>query len=398
MHFQLFALRGTPAIVLLALSLPIAPAHGADWRLSSETEAMHREARDETLRLRAPDDPYNLLDTRLAASVSSRGLYVRPELRQQGDSDWDISVPEAYYDANAGPLELSIGRKALQWDYGFFAAPLSWLGPSENQDHYTADPLVLAERFQGLQVWQAACTLRLSDQDELCLVRAEGFTGPGDWQVLLGYEDGLRLGAGVNWIATDRLGLRLSAAWDANSAVTAWQPGETTQGYLTEDPLVEQHQEQVTALAGATLSLDSGLELMLEHAWDSAALSASDWTDILQQVDQAGQQPEPQPGLGAQTIGWLAEAAAIQPPVAHRTLVRATQSWNDWDGEALATLLWTDEQPTWVSEIGPDYQWNDQASLGLRWRHYDGNGVLADLGNAFTLTLRVRTSGSIASR
>lgn len=377
----------------LALLLGVAATSEAvGTRVLTDFEVMHREARDEPLRLRAPDASSQQLDTRLALELSGQGLYVRPEWQQSGDDAGELSVPELYYDASAGGLELSLGRKTLQWDYGFFAAPVSWLGPPQQQDDYSPDPIVLAEYYRGLQVWQAGCTVRLDDRDELCLLRTEGFTGPADWQVLAGHESGWRLGAGVNWIATNRLAIRTSAAWAKRSEYEVYAPDDPGAVYQSQDPINSEWGEQLELLLGATLSLDSGWEFMLEHAWDSAALSSGDWQNIDDRVDNLMSTPEPQKGARAQNLGWLAGAAAASPPVQHRTLLRTTQSWNDWSTEGLVTLLWTDERPTWVSELGPDFQWTDQARVKARWRHYDSDGVLADLGNEFRLTLEVRTS------
>lgn len=388
--FRYQSLWWWPAMVLLLVA---SPAEALDSRLLVDFEAMHREARDEPLRLRPPDSTDKALDTRLAAELSGQGLYARPEWQQEGTEPGALSIPELYYDASAGPLELSLGRKALQWDYGFMTAPVSWLGPpAGDDDQYQADAIVLAEYYRGLQVWQAGCTLRLDGTDELCLVRAEGFTGPGDWQMLAGYEGGWRLGSGVNWIATDRLAIRTSMAWAESSAFRAFAPVDPDAVYLTEDPVLDDTGERITALVGATLALDSGWEFMLEHAWDSAALSASDWQSISRRVADLMQTPEPQAGARAQNLGWLAGAASTEPMVRHRSLLRATQSWDDWSGEGLVTLLWTDDQPTWVSEIGPDYRWTDQAKVSARWRHYDTEGVLADLGNEFRLVLEIRTA------
>ncbi len=368
------------------------PTAAVEARILTDFETLYRDARDEPLRLRGPDDPDQQLDTRLALELSGQGLYARPEWQQTGSEAGELSLPEIYYDASAGALELSIGRKALQWDYGFSAAPVSWLGPPEQQDHYSADPLVLAEYYRGLQVWQAGCTVRLEDADELCLVRTEGFTGPADWQLLAGYETGWRLGAGVNWIAADRLAIRASAAWAERRKSPAYDPADPETAYQTQDPIRTERGERLEWLLGTSLSLDSGWEFLLEHAWDSAALSAEDWRQIMARVADLTTTPEPQPGARPQNLGWLAGAAATRPPVQHRTLLRATQSWNDWSGEGLVTLLWTDDQPTWVSEIGPSYQWTEQARLKARWRHYDADGILADLGNEFRLILEIRTA------
>ncbi|MEX0584841.1 MAG: hypothetical protein WEB07_03675 [Natronospirillum sp.] len=382
----------TAALSAAALSVLVAQGVlSADWRLENHSELLHRIPGDGVLPLVPADEPAARLDTQLEGSVLASGLYVRLRLAETEERTWGIQVPEAYYDASAGPLELSLGRKALPWDYAFGSAPLSWLGPAENKDDYDAEPLVLTEYFVGLQVWQAACTVRLEDSDELCLLRTEGFSAAGDWQALVGYEAGLRMGAGLNWIATDRLALRVSMAWDEHRDQRAWQPdGE---GFLTTDPLVQTKDSRTQVTLGASYTHASGWDLLLEHAYNSAALSQSDWQTVQTRAARVGAQAEPQPGLRAQNLGWLARAANTQPLAEHRTLIRSTQSWQDWSADALITLWWTDQTPTWLTQWGIDYQWASQAEVGASWRYYDADGVLADLGQELRLSLTVTTTG-----
>ncbi|TGG89987.1 hypothetical protein E4656_19820 [Natronospirillum operosum] len=105
--FRYQSLWWWPAMVLL---LVVSPAEALDRGLLVDFEAMHREARDEPLRLRPPDSTDKALDTRLAAELNGQGLYARPEWQQEGPEPGALSIPELYHDASVGPLAGTSGR------------------------------------------------------------------------------------------------------------------------------------------------------------------------------------------------------------------------------------------------------------------------------------------------
>lgn len=373
----------------LCLLLPLLGS-GADWRLSLDQQLIGQRAGDGNIPLQQ-DDSLSTATT-LSAQLSQQGVFVKVRA-EHNDEAWTASVPEAFYDASAGPLELSIGRKSLPWDYGFFAAPLNWLGPTTQEQKDDARPLVLAEVYSGLQVWQAACAPEYNDDNALCVARTEGFSRLFDWQLLAGYDGAPRLGAGLYWLAHDALAVRFSGAWIADAPTLEWRPETPLNGHLTATPLQSMQSDRYEMLLGLSWTSSSNTDVLLEHHWNSNALSREDWQAIARQRQRLDDQPEPVAGLRAANLGWLAHAASLDPLVEHRTLLRVAQTWNDWTWRATGLGFWTDEWPTWITELGADYQWNPVATVSTSWRYHDNEGVLADLGHEFKVTLNVQTGG-----
>ncbi|WLD57204.1 hypothetical protein NFC81_10785 [Salinispirillum sp. LH 10-3-1] len=366
-----------------------------DWRLELDQLLTATQTGSGELPLGARDDV--TANSVLKGQISHSGALVRLRLQntdtKNDDEDWALTVPEAFYDASAGPLELTVGRKALQWDYGFFAAPLNWLGPDAQEQHYEARPLVSVEMYAGLQVWQAACAPEHEAEDALCVLRTEGFSRLFDWQLLAGYDGAPRVGAGLYWLAHDALALRFSGAWTADAPATEWQPGTPVNGHLTSDPLSQTQRDRTDMLFGLTWTHAQGTEALLEHHWDNSALSRRDWQALQAQRKRLEDQPEPAAGLRAANLGWMAQAVGLDPMVEHRTLIRLSQTWSDWTWRATGLSFWTDDTPTWLTELSANYQWNSVATVSADWRYHDNNGVLADLGHVFKLTLNVQTGG-----
>ncbi|MFY0664651.1 MAG: hypothetical protein JXQ97_08495 [Natronospirillum sp.] len=380
------------APLLLNLS---ALSSGVDWRIELDQSIDATQAGSGELPLGAHDDVTT--QSVLSGQISHSGALVRLRLQNtEADNDneeWALTVPEAFYDASAGPLELTVGRKALQWDYGFFAAPLNWLGPNAQEQHYEARPLVSVEMYAGLQVWQAACAPEHEAEDALCVLRTEGFSSLFDWQLLAGYDGAPRLGAGLYWLAHDAIAVRFSGAWTADAQAIEWQPGTRVNGHLTSDPLEHTQRDRTDLLLGLTWTHTQGTEALLEHHWDNSALSRRDWQALEAQLKRLDDQPEPAAGLRAANLGWMAQAAGLEPMVEHRTLVRLSQTWNDWTWRATGLSFWTNDTPTWLTDLSADYQWNPVATVSADWRYHDNNGVLANLGHVFKLTLNVQTGG-----
>lgn len=374
----------------ILLSLGGSGVSAMDWRVELDQTLKATQAGAGELPLGARDDVTT--SSVLNGQVSHSGALVRLRLRDT-DAGWHLTVPEAFYDASAGSFELTVGRKSLPWDYGFFAAPLNWLGPNAQEQHYEARPLALAEMYAGLNVWQAACAPEQQDDNAICVLRAEGFTRLFDWQFLAGYDGELRFGAGLYWLAHDALAVRFSGAWTADTQNTEWQPGALVNGYLTADPLQQTQTDRAEMLLGLTWTHAQGTEALLEHHWDNSALSRRDWQALQAQLNRLDEQAEPAAGLRASNLGWLAQAAGLEPMVEHRTLIRLSQTWNDWTWRATGIGFWTDNTPTWFTEMSADYQWNPVATVSADWRYHDNNGVLADLGHVFKLALNVQTGG-----
>lgn len=389
--------RCEPIIGFLLLTASLGPlaslAHSAQWRLDYEMSAVHRQQGSGALAISNPDETASTRSQKLDLMLSDRGFTVIPGLRQEGEEPVRFDLREAYLDTRLAGLEWSIGRKVLEWDYGFLSRPLSWLGPNQEGAEYSAETLLLAEHYQGMTVWQAGCTVRLYDADELCLVRVEGFSGPVDWQMLGGYEAGWRFGAGGQWIATDALALRLTGSWVQNQQQLGWSANASEAPFYSSTPLHQQEASGFSWNLGTTLTLPMNVELMAEHSWDESGLSHKSWQQIRDQVVQLNDEAASDPGLYAQNLGWLSAAAGREPLSEHRTLLRAQYQPADWQLEALALLLWTDTRPDRIDQLRLTYTALPLADLELRWRHYPRDSILGELGQEWRFSLQVSTGG-----
>jgi len=194
-------------------------------------------------------------------------------------------VDELYYDfaldGEDTTVEMTLGEKSLHWDYGFLALPLNWLGPdnARSTTRHQADPLILAETYQGMTVFQSACAWvetaeETQKYEDLCLLRSQGFVGKGEWQLLAGYQKNWLAGLGLAWTLTPAVASYASASWK------------------------EQEEKALEALAGMTWATAQGLELRAEYFWgdtDAALLrltwNPNDWTWVAGFNHQELQEP-----------------------------------------------------------------------------------------------------------
>lgn len=275
-------MRRQALLISFSLLLPTfqltAGERSLDWRLESQFSGHYYQWGASQL----PEDQQ-------PASRQESG-YLRTSLKQSGwfadlwlaqntdpeekDQGWHPEIDELYYDftleGSMSVIEMTLGAKSLHWDYGFLALPLNWLGPENDRSNtrHQADPMLLAESYQGMTVYQGACAWveanETSEQrEELCLVRSQGFIGKGEWQLLAGYQQDWLAGLGLAWTLTPALASYASASWK------------------------EQEEESLEALVGISWANAQGLEVRSEYFWgntDAALLrlswSPDDWTWI----------------------------------------------------------------------------------------------------------------------
>lgn len=348
---------------LLMMTIPAVWA--LDWRLDAEWEANRQDTVSAPLALVDASPLAWSQRYDLSLSDAGAGLDVRFEPENSGGTEPEWTVRQAYYDAGLSDYEVTLGQKHLHWDYGFLANPLNWVGPADGRAEFMAEPLVSVQQFRGISTDQAVCTLRLENQQELCLVRTQGFSGAVDWQVAAGYGTGWQLGAGASWVPGQR--------WEYHGSLT-WYEAALQRSYRNGRLLTE-HESAWNILVGASTSGQGGWQLLFEHHLDTRALSADDWSQVRQDLE-------------ADADGALSPAWQGKPLTAHRSLARLTQNWNDWDLTGALIGLWAGE-PTALTELELAYALTQNAALTLGWQTTPASGMLGQIGQGDRYTFGV---------
>lgn len=336
---------------------------GLDWRLDAKWEATRQESVKAPLALVDAEPLAWTQRYDLSLTNAGAGLDLRFEQEGARDSEPDWSVRQAYYDGALGNYEVTLGQKHLHWDYGFLANPLNWVGPADGRSEFLAEPLVSVQQFRGINTDQAVCTLRLENQQELCLLRTQGFSGALDWQLAAGYQQGWQLGAGASWVPGQRWEYHASLAWYETALRKQYQNGQ----------LSSEHDSAWNLLVGTSTSGRGGWQLLLEHHLDTRALSADDWSQVLENLESG-------------STGALASAWQGNPLTAHRSLARLTQNWNDWDLTGTLIGFWAGE-PTALTELELTHSWTQNAEWSLGWQSTPASGMLGQIGQGDAYTL-----------
>ncbi|MDR9468485.1 hypothetical protein [Marinospirillum sp.] len=337
--------QGLIFTLLFVLLIPSLEARekNLDWRLESQMsghyyhwgesqlpEALQPEKRQQAGYLR----------TSLSHSGWFADLWLASNRNpQDGDQSWHPEVDELYYDfalESEGPtVEMTLGEKSLHWDYGFLALPLNWLGPGNDRSttRHQADPLILAETYQGMTVFQSVCAWvdtaeEAQKYEDLCLLRSQGFVGKGEWQLLAGYQEDWLAGLGLAWTLTPALASYASASWKEQ----------------------EEDEKALEALVGMTWASAQGLEVRAEHFWGN--------TDA--------------------------------------ALLRLSWNPNDWTWVAGFNHQELQE-PLQIYELGMEYQLNSSAQLELNYFSYhpEGRPGTTQLNQEINLRLTYTTAGQL---
>jgi hypothetical protein len=191
--------------------------------------------------------------------------------------------------------------------------------------------------------------------------------GSLDWQLAAGYQDGWQVGAGASWVLAPRWEYHGSAAWFEKAMRRHYQGGV----------LRNEYDSAWDVLLGVSTSGQGGWQLLLEHHLDSRALSADDWSQLLQ--DMKGDQQ-------ATSLESLAPAWQGKPLSANRSLFRVTQQWRDWEFTGTAVGFWVGS-PTVLLELEASYGWTQNTRWSLGWQSTPASGMLGRIGqsNAYTL-------------
>lgn len=331
-------------------------AGAVDWRLEADWEAERQETVTAPLAL-VDSHPFQWRE-QYDLSVAQSGAQLDVRFEPQSETDW--TVRQAFYDGSLDDYELTLGRKSLHWDYGYLANPLNWLGPEDGRTETRAEPLVSIQRFRGINTDQVVCSLHLDDDTEVCAVRTQGFAGALDWQALLGYDDGWQFGAGASWVP----GLR----WEYHGSVVAYESAPRWR--YRHNALPKDQGPAVNVLVGTQVSGSAGWQLWLEHHYDSRAFSRNDWQRLSDDLDAWQNTPQ---------VESLAPAWQAPTLSAHRSMVRLTQTWSDWDLTGTLIGFWADEV-TLLSDLELAYGWTQQAEWRLGWQSTSSSGILARIG------------------
>lgn len=349
-------------VLMLATSPVLAGA--VNWRLETNWEATERRSFSTDLPLVGAGSL--AWRSRYDFAVSGGGAQL--DLRFEPELDVPWQVRQAYYDGQVGEFELTLGRKSLHWDYGYLAHPLNMLGSADARGSYQAEPLIAVQRYRGISVDELVCTLRLEDRAELCVIRTQGLTGSLDWQLLAAYESAWRVGAGGSWVPGQR--------WEWHASAVGYQqrtrygyPGSSRGLTSTEGPAWE-------GLVGANVSGSGGWQLWLEHSLDTRALSIDGWRRIEEDLNDLA---------GSPAIWSLAPAWQTPVLTRHRSMIRATQSWESFDFGATMIGFWA-HTPTVLGELEISYAWTPAAELSLGWQSTNRSGILGRIGQSHAVT------------
>jgi len=348
-----------PTLLISVLSLGwVSSAWALDWRLEADWEAEQQTTVEAPLPL-VEETPLTARE-RFDLSASQSGAQLDLRFEPETNSAWDVR--QAFYDGRLSDYELTLGRKSLHWDYGYLANPLNWLGPDDGRSDHRAETLVSIQQFRGINTDQTVCTLRLEDQAELCALRTQGFSGALDWQALVGYQEGWRFGGGASWVPGQR--------WEYHGSVVWYESAERRQ--YRDSALVQEPGAAWNALVGAQVSGASGWQLWLEHHYDSRALSTADWRRVAQDLDDWQGTPQA-----------MSLAPAWQAPVLteHRSMVRLTQNWGDWDLTGTLIGFWADEASP-LTDLEVSYAWTPEAEVRAGWQTTSSSGILGRIGRS----------------
>ncbi len=348
-------LKSLATTVLLSSGLP---AWSLEWRLEADWEAERQTIVSAPLPLVA-EAPFDWRD-RYDLSVSQSGAQLDIRFEPEADTAWQVR--QAYYDGGLGDYELTLGAKHLHWDYGYLSSPLNWFGPKDSRNDDPAGPLVSIQGFRGINTHQLVCSLRFEDRPELCAIRTQGFAGALDWQAMVGYQQGWRLGGGASWVPGQR--------WEYHGSLVLYESANLRQ--YSDNQLASRTLPAWNGLMGAQVSGSSDWQLWLEHHYDSRALSIDDWRHVGEDLNAWADTPQ---------IMMLAAAWQAPTLTQHRSMIRLTQSWGDWDLTGALIGFWADEA-TPLIDVEVSYEWTAQAAVRAGWQSTSTSGILGRIGQS----------------
>ena|GEM_PF-4597669 len=171
---------------------------------------------------------------------------------------------ELYATRSVGAVDISIGKKVVNWGVGFGFRPLDVIAQQRRNQLIATEQSgrgqLSLETFSATTAWTLIAADTDNNNSPSLSLKTYGLRGSTDWHHLLHYSvaEGMGLGLGVSGVTGDHF------SWQASYR------------YQQRDP--RQTQQPVhRALIGGTASWGNGLSLMTEFWYDGASASHTQW-------------------------------------------------------------------------------------------------------------------------
>lgn len=278
------------------------------------------------------------------------------QVRHDEDGETSAHVNQLYLYGQNGEWGWSAGRLYLPWDMGYGLRPLDLFGREEKQDQSQGGDLIQGQYWLENGAVDLVCASDAKDSPGLfvdesrCAARWFGVFGDWEWQSLLvstGHVTGL--GGGGDWVARDDLTLFASLLW-----VPEYQQPVYS---LTEQAVYETRKQGYQGEIGWNWNHSSGLGILVSYLYDSSALSAGEWQQVLAQDRALVHQSVAFP---RQTIGRLMQQSLL---VQQQYLLRLYWQSDFWLNECIWMRLNGDMGE--LVQVASEYEWNPSFSTRL---------------------------------
>jgi len=210
---------------------------------------------------------------------------------EQNKPEYTVILNELNYDFSLMGERFSLGKKIVSWDVGFGFRPLDLLQQENRRSIVSTTlegiPYLSWEKFSGNSAWMliyanpAQGKGEAAKNDESLALKYYLRDGTTDWHAVarLSERHHVETGAAVSSVPLESLELHGSLLYQTRyeqlyNALIGTSGSPLSNG----DPMISHAREHgVKALAGFTLTGDSGFSLLGEAWYDAAAYSAADW-------------------------------------------------------------------------------------------------------------------------
>jgi hypothetical protein len=213
---------------------------------------------------------------------------------EKNKPEYTVILNELNYDFSLGGERFSLGKKIVSWDVGFGFRPLDLLQQENRRSLVSTTlegiPYLSWEKFSGNSAWMliyanpAQGKAEMTKNDESVALKYYLRDGTTDWHAVarLSERHHVETGAGFSTVPMESLEVHGSLLYQQryeqkyNSLV-----GSAGIPLSSSDPMrLHTREHGVKALAGFTLTGESGFSLLGETWYDISAYSAADWRDV----------------------------------------------------------------------------------------------------------------------
>ncbi|MEI6208263.1 MAG: hypothetical protein WCP20_15895 [Desulfuromonadales bacterium] len=213
---------------------------------------------------------------------------------EQSKPEYAVTINELNYDISLLGERFSFGKKIVSWDVGFGFRPLDLLQQENRRTIFVTTlegiPYLSWEKFSGNSAWMLIYTNPghgmggVAKNDESVALKYYLRDGTADWHVVVRLSERHHVegGAAISTVPLESLEVHASLLYQQryeqkyNSLV-----GSGGIPLSSSDPMrlyIREH--GVKALAGFTLTGESGFSLLGEAWYDASAYSAEEWRDL----------------------------------------------------------------------------------------------------------------------